>query len=36
MEIVTARLKEQDAKIQKVSDKVEMNRPTPHVVVDSR
>jgi hypothetical protein len=36
MEIVTARLKEQDAKIQKVSDKVEMNRPAPQIVVDSK
>src|SRR5205823_3326610 len=32
MEIVTARLKEQDAKIQKVSDKVELSKPAPRTV----
>ena len=32
MEIVMAHLKEQDAKIQKVSDKVELNRPAPRTV----
>jgi uncharacterized coiled-coil protein SlyX len=32
MEVLTASLKEQAAKIQKVSDKVEMSRPVPQVV----
>jgi len=32
MEIVTARLKEQDAKIQMVSDKVELSKPAPRTV----
>jgi hypothetical protein len=36
MEIVTARLKEQDAKIQKVSDKVELNRPAPQTVENNQ
>ena len=30
----TARLKEQDAKIRKVSDKMEMKKTAPHVVAD--
>jgi hypothetical protein len=33
---LTAQLKEQAEQIRKVNDKVEMNRPAPHVVVDSR
>jgi len=32
MEIVTARLKEQDSKIQSVSDRVELNKPAPRTV----
>ena len=32
MEIVIARLKEQDAKIQKVNDKVELSKPAPRTV----
>jgi len=32
MEIVTAHLKEQDAKIQNVSDRVELNKPAPRTV----
>jgi hypothetical protein len=32
MEIVTAHLKEQDAKIQKASDKVELSKPAPRTV----
>jgi len=32
MEIVTARLKEQDAKIQKVSEQIEATKPAPQVV----
>jgi hypothetical protein len=32
MEIVTAHLKERDAKIQKVSDKVELSKPAPQTV----
>jgi hypothetical protein len=36
IEMLTAQLKEQAEQIRKVNDKVEMNRPAPHVVVDSR
>jgi uncharacterized coiled-coil protein SlyX len=33
MEAVVARLKQQDAKIQKVSDQIELSKPAPQVVV---
>ena len=36
MEIVTAHLKEQDAKIQKVSDKVELSKPAPRTVENNQ
>jgi hypothetical protein len=36
METLVVRSKEQDAKIQKVSDQVEMERPTPRVAVSNR
>jgi hypothetical protein len=32
METVVARLKEQDSKIQKVSDQIELSKPAPRVV----
>jgi len=35
MEVLTAQLKEQAAQIQKVSDKVELNRPAPQTVLNS-
>jgi len=34
METVVARLKEQDAKIQKVSAQVELNKPAPQIVAN--
>jgi len=36
METVSARLKEQDSKIQKVSDQLELNKVAPQVVLDAR
>jgi hypothetical protein len=36
METVAARFKEQDAKIQKVSDQVEVKNPATHVAVSNR
>jgi uncharacterized coiled-coil protein SlyX len=36
MEIVTARLKEQDTKIQNVSDKMEFSKPAPRTVENNR
>jgi uncharacterized coiled-coil protein SlyX len=35
METLTAQLKEQAAQIQKVSAQVEMNKPTPRVVLNN-
>ena len=35
MEVLTAQLKEQAAQIQKVSDKVELNRAAPQIVLNS-
>jgi uncharacterized coiled-coil protein SlyX len=35
MEVLIARLKEQDAKIQKVTDQVEMSRPAPRMALNS-
>ena len=35
MEVLTAQLKEQASQIQKVSDKVELNRPAPQTVLNS-
>jgi hypothetical protein len=34
MEVLTAQLEEQAAQIQKVSAQIEMNRPTPHIVIN--
>ena len=36
MEAVTARLKEHDAQIQKVNDKVELNKPAPQTVASDQ
>jgi uncharacterized coiled-coil protein SlyX len=36
MEVLTAQLKEQASQIQKVSDKVELNRPAPKTVLNNR
>jgi len=36
METVSARLKEQDSKIQKVSDQLELNKVGPQVVLNAR
>jgi hypothetical protein len=36
MEALAARLKEQDSKIQKVSDQLEMNKPAPQVVLNNQ
>jgi anion-transporting ArsA/GET3 family ATPase len=35
METVVARLKEQDSKIQKVSDQLELRKPAPQVVINN-
>jgi hypothetical protein len=34
METVVARLKEQDSKIQKVTDQLEVNKPAPQMVLN--
>jgi len=36
MEVLTAQLKEQAAQIQKVSARLEMSKPAPHVVVNKQ
>ena len=36
MHTVVARLKEQDSKIQKVSDRLELNKPAPRVVLNNQ
>lgn len=36
MESVVARLKEQDSKIQKVSDQIELNNPAPQMVLNDQ
>jgi hypothetical protein len=36
MEAVTARLQEQDSKIQKVSDQLELNKTAPRTVVNNQ
>jgi hypothetical protein len=36
MEAVTARLEEQDSKIQKVSAQLELNRPVPQIVLSNQ
>jgi len=36
METVVARLKEQDSKIQKVTDQLEVNKPAPQMVLNNR
>jgi hypothetical protein len=33
---ITARLKDQDSKIQKVSDKVELSKPAPQMVLNNQ
>ena len=36
METVVVRLKEQDSKIQKVTDQLEVNKPAPQMVLNNR
>jgi hypothetical protein len=36
METVVARLKEQDSKIQRVSNQIELSKPSPRVVASDR
>jgi uncharacterized coiled-coil protein SlyX len=36
MEVLTAQLKEQAAQIQKLSARLEMSKPAPHVVVNKQ